>query len=588
MELELAPLNLPSDNERPFVIAGPCSAETEEQVMTTARELAMKGCHNFRAGVWKPRTKPGGFEGHGEPALVWLAEVKKETKMLVSTEVATPEHVELALKYGIDILWIGARTSANPFAMQAIADALKGADVPVFVKNPVNPDLELWIGALERINQAGIKRLGNAPMWQIPIELRRRIPELPIISDPSHIGGRRELIAPLCQQAMDLGFDGLIIESHCDPDKAWSDAKQQVTPDVLDYILSLLVIRDEHTQTEGITQLRKQIDELDNQLMDLLAKRMKVCREIGEYKKQHNMTVLQANRYNEILNKRGAQGALCGMDPEFVAHVAYSMKILVMGAGKMGSFFIDLLSFDHEVAVFERDPKRMRFTYNCQRFTSYEEIQAFKPELMINAVTLKYTIPVFKEVIPYLPKECIISDIASVKTDLKEFYESTGMRYVSTHPMFGPTFANLQQLSEENAIIISEGDYMGRIFFKDLYQKLGLNIYEYTFEEHDKTVAYSLSIPFVSTFVFAAVMKHQDAPGTTFKRHMRIAKGVLNEDDYLLQEILFNPYTHDQVSQIRTELKELLEIIDTKNADGMKAYLTKIRNNVKRDIEIKR
>ena len=245
------------------------------------------------------------------------------------------------------------------------------------------------------------------------------------------------------------------------------------------------------------------------------------------------------------------------------------MRILVMGAGKMGSFFIDLLSFDHEVAVFERDPKRMRFTYNCQRFTSYEEIQAFKPELL-----------------PYLPKECIISDIASVKTDLKEFYESAGMRYVSTHPMFGPTFANLQQLSEENAIIISEGDYMGRIFFKDLYQRLGLNIYEYTFEEHDKTVAYSLSIPFVSTFVFAAVMKHQDAPGTTFKRHMRIAKGVLNEDDYLLQEILFNPYTHDQVSQIRTELKELLEIIDTKNADGMKGYLTKIRNNVKRDIEI--
>ena len=199
------------------------------------------------------------------------------------------------------------------------------------------------------------------------------------------------------------------------------------------------------------------------------------------------------------------------------------MKILVLGAGKMGSFFLDLLSFDHEVAVYERDPKRMRFTYNCQRFTQLEEIKAFQPELTINAVTLKYTIPVFEQVIPYLPKECIISDIASVKTDLKEYYETdlkeyyetTGMRYVSTHPMFGPTFANLQQLSEENAIIISEGDYMGRIFFKDLYQKLGLNIYEYTFEEHDKTVAYSLSIPFVSTFVFAAVMKHQDAPGTT-------------------------------------------------------------------------
>ena len=252
----------------------------------------------------------------------------------------------------------------------------------------------------------------------------------------------------------------------------------------------------------------------------------------------------------------------------------------------MGSFFIDLLSFDHEVAVYERDPKRMRFTYNCQRFTTMEEIQAFRPELLINAVTLKYTIPVFEQVLPYLTDDCIISDIASVKTDLKEYYEKTGRRYVSTHPMFGPTFANLQQLSEENAIIISEGDYMGRIFFKDLYQRLGLHIYEYTFEEHDRTVAYSLSIPFVSTFVFAAVMKHQDAPGTTFKRHMRIAKGVLNEDDYLLQEILFNPYTHDQVSQIRTELKELLEIIDQKDADGMKQYLKKIRDHVRRDIEI--
>ncbi len=336
MELELEPLKLPSDNERPFVIAGPCSAETEEQVMKTALELRMKGCHNFRAGVWKPRTKPGGFEGNGEKALPWMQRVKKETGMMVATEVATPEHVELAMKYDIDILWIGARTSANPFAVQALADALKGVDVPVFVKNPVNPDIELWIGALERINQAGVKRLGaihrgfssydkkiyrNLPMWQIPIELRRRYPDLPMICDPSHIGGRRELIAPLCQQAMDLGVDGLIVESHCDPDKAWSDAKQQVTPDVLDYILSLLVIRDESVTTEGITQLRHQIDELDNQLMDLLAKRMRVCREIGHYKKEHNMTVLQTNRYNEILEKRGAQGSLCGMAPEFVAQV---------------------------------------------------------------------------------------------------------------------------------------------------------------------------------------------------------------------------------------------------------------------------
>ena len=337
MALNLEPLRLPSDNnERPLVIAGPCSAETEEQVITTARQLADKGCRMFRAGVWKPRTKPGGFEGQGETALPWLQNVKKSTGMLVATEVATPEHVELALKYGIDILWIGARTSANPFAMQALADSLKGVDVPVLVKNPVNPDLELWIGALERINQAGVTRLAaihrgfssydkkiyrNLPMWQIPIELRRRFPSLPIMCDPSHIGGSRELVAPLCQQAMDLGFDGLIVESHCSPDSAWSDAKQQVTPDVLDYILSLLVIRDEKVTTEGIHALRKQIDELDNQLIELLAKRMRVCREIGQYKKEHNMTVLQTSRYNEILDKRGAQGALCGMSADFIRSV---------------------------------------------------------------------------------------------------------------------------------------------------------------------------------------------------------------------------------------------------------------------------
>ena len=336
MDLNLQPLHLPSDNERPFVIAGPCSAETEEQVMKTAWQLAKKGCHMFRAGVWKPRTKPGGFEGNGLKALPWLKRVKEETGMLVATEVATPTHVEQALAYGIDILWIGARTSANPFAMQDLADALRGTDATVLVKNPVNPDLELWIGALERINQAGITKLAaihrgfssydkkiyrNLPMWQIPIELRRRIPDLPIINDPSHIGGRRELVAPLCQQAMDLGFDGLLVEAHCDPDKAWSDARQQVTPDVLDYILSLIVVRDETVTTEGIHELRNQIDELDNQLMDLLAKRMRVCREIGQYKKEHNMTVLQPVRYSEILDKRGAQGVLCGMDAEFVKKI---------------------------------------------------------------------------------------------------------------------------------------------------------------------------------------------------------------------------------------------------------------------------
>ena len=336
MELDLKPLALPQDNERLTVIAGPCSAETEEQVITTARQLAGRGCHIFRAGVWKPRTKPGGFEGNGEAALPWLQRVKEETHMMVATEVATPEHVELALKYGVDVFWIGARTSANPFAMQAIADSLKGIDVPVLVKNPVNPDLELWIGAMERLNQAGVKRIAaihrgfssydkkiyrSLPMWQIPIELRRRVPDLPLFCDPSHIGGKRELVAPLCQQAMDLGMNGLIVECHCDPDKAWSDAKQQVTPDILAYILSLLVLRDEKVTTEGISLMRKQIDELDNQLMELLAKRMKVCREIGEYKKEHNMTVLQTSRYNEILNKRGAQGSLWGMAPDFIKTV---------------------------------------------------------------------------------------------------------------------------------------------------------------------------------------------------------------------------------------------------------------------------
>lgn len=308
--------------------------------MTTARQLAEKGCHMFRAGIWKPRTKPGGFEGNGEMALPWMQEVKKETGMLTATEVATPEHVELALKYGIDILWVGARTTANPFAVQALADSLKGIDVPVMVKNPVNPDLELWIGALERINGAGVKMLGaihrgfssydkkiyrNLPMWQIPIELRRRIPGLPIVNDPSHIGGRRDLIAPLCQQAMDLGMDGLIVESHCNPDVAWSDSSQQVTPDVLDYILSILVIRQETQSTENITMLRKQIDEIDNGLIDLLSKRMRISREIGQYKKEHGMTILQTARYSEILDKRGAQGALLGIAPDCIKSIFESI-----------------------------------------------------------------------------------------------------------------------------------------------------------------------------------------------------------------------------------------------------------------------
>ena len=336
-QLDLLPIELEGvSQERPLIIAGPCSAETEEQVMDAATQLASKGVKIFRAGIWKPRTKPGGFEGIGAVGLQWLKRVKKETGMYVATEVATKDHVFEALKAGIDILWIGARTTVNPFAVQEIADALKGVDIPVLIKNPVNPDLELWIGAFERLYGAGLRRLGaihrgfssydkkmyrNLPLWHIPIELRRRIPNLPIICDPSHIGGKRELVAPLCQQAMDLGFNGLIIESHCNPDCAWSDAAQQVTPDVLDYILNLLVIRKETQSTENLSELRKQIDECDNNLIQELAKRMRVAREIGTYKKEHDMTILQTGRYNEILEKRGSQGALCGMDAEFIKKV---------------------------------------------------------------------------------------------------------------------------------------------------------------------------------------------------------------------------------------------------------------------------
>lgn len=335
--MELESILLPGvEEKRPMVIAGPCSAETEEQVMTTAKQLAERGLKIFRAGVWKPRTKPGGFEGVGVDALPWLKAVKKETGMYVATEVATAKHVYECLKAGVDIVWIGARTTANPFAMQEIADALKGVDIPVLVKNPVNPDLELWIGAMERINNAGLKRIAaihrgfssfdkklyrNLPQWHIPIELRRRMPNLPIFCDPSHIGGKRELIASLSQQAMDLGFDGLIVESHCQPDKAWSDAAQQITPDVLDYMLNLLVIRKDTHSTESLNELRKQIDECDNDLIQLLAKRMRVCREIGTYKKEHGVNILQTGRYNEILDKRGAQGALCGMDQDFIKKV---------------------------------------------------------------------------------------------------------------------------------------------------------------------------------------------------------------------------------------------------------------------------
>ena len=324
------------DSKRPVVIAGPCSAETEEQVMETAKDLAKNGVRIFRAGIWKPRTKPGGFEGVGSVGLTWLQEVKKETGMLVATEVANKQHVEEALNAGVDVLWIGARTSANPFAMQEIADSLVGADVPVLVKNPVNPDLELWIGAMQRIYNAGIRQIGaihrgfsaygkhlyrNMPQWHIPIELRRRMPELTLICDPSHIGGKRELVAPLSQQAMDMGFDGLIVESHCDPDRAWSDKSQQVTPEVLNFILNMLVVRDTTQTTESLTILRQQIDQIDNDLLEALSKRMRISREIGQYKKEHSMPVVQTGRYDDILNSRAAAAEELGMNGDFMKTV---------------------------------------------------------------------------------------------------------------------------------------------------------------------------------------------------------------------------------------------------------------------------
>lgn len=325
------------DPQKPLVIAGPCSAETLEQTLQTAKELSETGIKIFRAGIWKPRTKPGGFEGVGSVGLEWLNEVKKQFGMLTATEIANRQHAEEALQAGIDILWIGARTSANPFAMQEIADTIadsgKADTLTVLVKNPVNPDLELWIGAIQRIYNSGVRRLGaihrgfstygkhlyrNMPQWHIPVELRLRYPNLPIICDPSHIGGKRELIAPLSQQAFDMGFNGLIVESHCNPDCAWSDAAQQVTPEILNFILNTLVIRDSHQTTESLTLLRQQIDRIDNELLDILAKRMGVCRDIGRYKKEHRMSVVQAGRYNDIIRSRVKAGEEMGMGAEFM------------------------------------------------------------------------------------------------------------------------------------------------------------------------------------------------------------------------------------------------------------------------------
>ncbi|MCF0218556.1 MAG: bifunctional 3-deoxy-7-phosphoheptulonate synthase/chorismate mutase type II [Muribaculaceae bacterium] len=321
---------------RPIVIAGPCSAETERQVLCTAEALARGGVSCFRAGIWKPRTHPGGFDGVGEKGLRWLRRVKDELGMTVATEVANRVHAQRALEAGVDIIWIGARTATNPFAVQEIADTLaelKAKDVAVLVKNPVNPDLELWIGALQRIYEAGVRRLAavhrgfslyggsmyrNDPCWGIPTALHLRYPKLPVICDPSHMGGARTLVAPLSQQAYDLGFDGLMVECHCSPQEAWSDAPQQISPAELLEILKGLEVRSKGDVSETLAQLRSRIDAADNDLLDVLARRMQVSREIGLYKKERGMAVLQAERYNDVIRSRVARGELLGISADFL------------------------------------------------------------------------------------------------------------------------------------------------------------------------------------------------------------------------------------------------------------------------------
>lgn len=332
-------VEVPEAGDAPLIMAGPCSAETEEQTLATARQLAAGGLKVFRAGIWKPRTKPGGFEGVGKEGLAWLKRVKEETGMLVATEVAMRSHVEQALEAGIDILWVGARTTANPFAVQEVADTLKdmgATDIAVLVKNPVNPDLELWIGALERLYNVGVRRLGaihrgfsyygsgfyrNLPQWHIPIELHRRIPQLPILIDPSHMGGKRELIGPISQQALDMKFSGLMIESHCSPDEACSDRSQQVSPEALRIILNSLVVRNEHRDTENLQNLRQQIDSIDTELLELYGKRMEISREIGKYKKEHSMPVVQESRYDDLIKSRVAAAVRMGMSADFMKTV---------------------------------------------------------------------------------------------------------------------------------------------------------------------------------------------------------------------------------------------------------------------------
>lgn len=336
MEMQIKPV-LDIQHERPFLIAGPCSAESEQQVLETAHALANKNVDLYRAGIWKPRTRPGSFEGVGTVGLKWLKKVKEETGMKVTTEVANKQHVFEALKYDVDVVWLGARTTVNPFSVQEVADALEGVDIPVLIKNPINPDLNLWIGAIERIYKAGIRRIGvihrgfssaghskfrNEPMWQLPIELMRRMPELTIICDNSHICGRRDILEEIAQVSMDLNFDGLMTETHPNPDEAWSDAKQQITPAVYLDMVKNLVYRSETSDNqeflESLDGLRQQIDNTDKDLLDLLGKRMEIADQIGQYKKENNISILQPSRWSEILEKSVAKGAERGLSKEFI------------------------------------------------------------------------------------------------------------------------------------------------------------------------------------------------------------------------------------------------------------------------------
>jgi chorismate mutase len=337
--LQLEPISSWMKADRPIIISGPCSAETEEQMVATAKQIAATGkVHALRAGIWKPRTRPGQYEGAGEEGLKWLISAKKETGLPVTTEVANAAHVEACLKAGVDILWVGARTTVNPFSVQEVADALKGVDIPVMVKNPINPDVELWLGALERLSKAGITKMAaihrgfssfekgpfrNAPMWDLAIELKTRVPELDMICDPSHIAGNRDLISFVSQKALDLDMAGLMIESHINPDAAWSDAKQQVTPAALSKIIDELVVRtqttDNKTFKDTLSILREQIDQLDDEIMQKLSARMKISEKIGQYKKENNVTILQVNRWEEIIKTRIALCRAMGLNDEFTS-----------------------------------------------------------------------------------------------------------------------------------------------------------------------------------------------------------------------------------------------------------------------------